>query len=127
MSPLLLFAGILATWRVTHLITAEDGPFNLVARLRQGVGDGFFGDLMDCFYCCSLWVAAPLAYWVGASGVARGVAWLALSGGAILVERLIPERPHRATGPPSASAPVPAAAPETDGADGAEEVASTNT
>lgn len=92
MSALLLFAGILATWRVTHLITAEDGPWNLVARLRQAAGSGFFGDLMDCFYCSSLWVAVPVAYWVGSSWAARGVAWLALSGGAILVERLLPER-----------------------------------
>lgn len=92
MSALLLFAGILATWRVTHLITAEDGPWNLVARLRQAAGSGFFGHLMDCFYCSSMWIALPLAYWVGASWAARGVAWLALSGGAILVERLIPER-----------------------------------
>ena len=93
MNLLLLFAGILATWRVTHLITAEDGPFNLVARLRQGAGNGFWGDLMDCFYCSSMWVALPLAYWVGSGWAARIVAWLALSGGAILVERLIPGRP----------------------------------
>lgn len=92
MSPLLLFAGILATWRVTHLITAEDGPSNVVARLRQAAGNGFLGDVMDCFYCSSMWVAFPMAYWVGSSWAARGVAWLALSGGAILVERLVPER-----------------------------------
>ena len=89
MSALLLFAGLLATWRVTHLITAEDGPWNLVARLRQAAGAGFFGDLMDCFYCTSMWVALPMAYWVGTSWPARGVAWLALSGGAILIERLM--------------------------------------
>ena len=99
MSALLLFAGLLATWRVTHLITAEDGPWNLVARLRQVAGAGFFGDLMDCFYCTSMWVALPMAYWVGTSWPARGVAWLALSGGAILIERLIPDRRDPASGP----------------------------
>ena len=92
MSAILLVASTLATWRVTHLITAEDGPWNLVVRLRQAAGAGFFGDLMDCFYCTSLWVALPMAYWVGTSWTARGVAWLALSGGAILIERLIPDR-----------------------------------
>jgi hypothetical protein len=92
MSALLLFAGLLATWRVSHLITAEDGPWNVVARLRQRAGTGFFGDLMDCFYCTSMWVALPMAYWVGATWAARVVAWLALSGGAILIERLIPDR-----------------------------------
>ncbi|MEP7380228.1 MAG: DUF1360 domain-containing protein [Gemmatimonadota bacterium] len=91
MTPVLFVAATLATWRVTHLITAEDGPFSLVARLRQAAGAGFFGQLMDCFYCASLWVAAPLACWVAGGWTLRLVAWLALSGGAILVERLLPD------------------------------------
>jgi hypothetical protein len=92
MNPLLFVAATLATWRVTHLITAEDGPFDIVARLRQAAGAGFFGQLMDCFYCASLWVAAPLAIWVADGWSARAVAWLALSGGAILLERAFPDR-----------------------------------
>ena len=50
---------VLATWRVTHLLAFEDGPGDVVATLRQRLGNGFFGKLMDCFYCMSLWVAAP--------------------------------------------------------------------
>jgi hypothetical protein len=92
MSGLLLVAGILATWRVTHLIVAEDGPWNVIAHLRRRAGSGFFGNLMDCFYCASIWVALPMAYWVGASWIARLIAWLAISGGAILVERVVPRR-----------------------------------
>lgn len=92
MSTLPFVAAILATWRVTHLITAEDGPWNLVARLRRLAGAGFFGDLMDCFYCSSMWVAAPMAYWVGNDWPARVVAWLAISGGAIILERLVRDR-----------------------------------
>lgn len=92
MNPLLFFVATLATWRVTHLITAEDGPWNIVARLRQAAGAGFFGQLMDCFYCASLWVAAPLALSVASGWDVRLVAWLALSGGAILLERLVPDR-----------------------------------
>lgn len=89
---MLFIASILATWRVSHLITAEDGPFNVVARLRAAAGAGFLGALMDCFYCTSMWVALPLGYWVGHGWVERVVAWLAVSGGAILLERLIPDR-----------------------------------
>lgn len=92
MNAIRLVAGILATWRVAHLITAEDGPWNLVARLRRRAGAGFFGDLMDCFYCTSIWVAVPFAYWVGGEWTSRVVAWLALSGGAILIERALPDR-----------------------------------
>jgi len=78
----------LATWRVTHLLAYEDGPADLIARLRIRVGHGFVGNLLDCFKCLSLWVAAPLALFVAWQPVAFVVAWLALSGGAILLQRL---------------------------------------
>ena len=61
-SPISLVIATLAVWRVTHLFWGEDGPWNLFVRLRRLVGDGFFGSLLDCFYCLSLWMAAPLAW-----------------------------------------------------------------
>ena len=93
MSGGLLVAAILATWRVTHLIAAEDGPWNVIARLRGLAGSGMLGRLMDCFYCLSLWVALPIALALGDDWITRGIAWLALSGGAILLERVVPARP----------------------------------
>jgi hypothetical protein len=87
-----LAAGILATWRVTHLIVEEDGPWDIVARLRRLAGAGVLGQLMDCFYCASLWVALPMAFWIADTWVARIIGWLALSGGAILLERAVPRR-----------------------------------
>jgi hypothetical protein len=89
----MLIAAILATWRVTHLIVAEDGPWNSVARLRRLAGAGALGDLMDCFYCASLWVAAPFALWLHEDWIGRAVVWLAVSGGAIVVERVLPTPP----------------------------------
>ena len=83
----LVFA-VLATWRVTHLLAHEDGPGDLVVRLRARLGRSFVGRLMDCFYCLSLWVAAPLAYFVGRGVVDVLVAWLGLSGAACLLERI---------------------------------------
>lgn len=83
-----LTIAILATWRVTHLLWGEDGPWNALARLRRIAGDGFWGKLLDCFYCLSLWVAAPIAWWTGGQWMERGLVWLALSGGAVLLERL---------------------------------------
>lgn len=79
---------VLATWRVTHLLAYEDGPADLIARVRMRVGEGFLGRLLDCFKCLSLWVAAPLAFFVAWQPVAFVIAWLALSGGAILLQRL---------------------------------------
>jgi hypothetical protein len=91
---------ILATWRVTHLLANEDGPADIVFRLRRRLGEGMIGGLMDCFNCLSLWIAAPLALFVSAAPLTWAVSWLALSGGACLLERLgahagaAPESPH---------------------------------
>jgi hypothetical protein len=83
-----LVLAILGVWRVTHLLWGEDGPGDLVIRLRRLAGDGFFGRVLDCFYCLSLWIAAPFAIAVAQTWPERTLAWLGLSGGAILLERL---------------------------------------
>src|SRR5258708_36255267 len=75
--------GALAVWRLTHLLTCEDGPFDWIARLRSRVGV-----LMDCFYCLSLWIAAPFAALLSSSWREGLILWPALSGAAILVNRL---------------------------------------
>jgi len=78
---------ILATWRVTHLLANEDGPADMIFRIRQRLGSGFFGKLADCFQCLSLWVAIPMAFFVGRDTLEWCVSWLALSGAACLLER----------------------------------------
>jgi hypothetical protein len=88
-----LALGVLTVWRITHLFQAEDGPWNLVVRLRRSVGNGFWGELLDCFYCLSLWVAAPLAIALGNGVKVRLLLWPALSAAAILLERLTADRP----------------------------------
>ena len=89
MNPWLQFIlAVLATWRVTHLLAREDGPGDVLVRLRKWLGNGFAGKLMDCFYCLSFWVAAPLALVVNTKPLELLLVWLALSGGACLLERL---------------------------------------
>ena len=83
-----LTLGALAVWRLTHLLNAEDGPWETVVRLRVWLGPGFWGSLLDCFYCLSLWIALPFALATGQSWWERLVLWPALSAGAILLERL---------------------------------------
>ncbi len=83
--------GILATWRVAHLLAHEDGPWDAVLRLRMALGNGLWGRLVDCFACLSLWVAAPIALAVGRSAGERVLAWLALSGAACLLQRAVRE------------------------------------
>jgi hypothetical protein len=55
-------------------------------------GNTVFGSLLDCFYCLSLWIAAPLAWLLGHMWMERALLWLAFSAGAILLERISAER-----------------------------------
>jgi hypothetical protein len=97
-----LFA--VATWRVTHLLVEEDGPADVVLRLRRAAGAHALGQAMDCFFCASLWVALPFAVeltrepapgapWWRTGASRRGISaervatWCALSGAACLLER----------------------------------------
>jgi hypothetical protein len=82
-----LIIGVLSVWRVTHLLAAEDGPWQVMVRLRRQAGEGFFAELLDCFYCLSILIAAPLAVLIAEGWRERVLLWLALSGGAIVFER----------------------------------------
>jgi len=79
--------GLLTVWRITHLLQAEDGPWDVVIHLRRLAGDGFWGKLMDCFFCLSVWIAAPLAFLLGKSWLERVLLWPSLSAGASLLEQ----------------------------------------
>ena len=89
---------VLAVWRLTHLLNAEDGPWDVIVRLRRLAGNGMPGRLLDCFYCLSIWIAAPFAYFLHGSWGERLLVWPALSAGAILIERITTRTP----GPPAA-------------------------
>ncbi|MGA2349458.1 MAG: DUF1360 domain-containing protein [Terracidiphilus sp.] len=82
-----LVLGVLATWRLTHLLAKEDGPGEIFATLRGWLGNSFIGQLMDCFYCLSLWIAAPIAYLLMNKWREWPLLWLGLSGAACLLER----------------------------------------
>ena len=81
----------LAVWRVTHLLAREDGPGGVIARLRAQAGSGQLGELMDCFDCLSIWVAAPFALLVARRPADRLMSLLALSGAACVLERITAE------------------------------------
>jgi hypothetical protein len=90
--------GSLVTWRLTHLLAEEDGPGDVVLELRRLAGDGGVGKLMDCFYCLSLWVAAPVSLAVAGRTREAPLVCAGLSGAACLLERVtapqVSETPH---------------------------------
>ena len=91
-SPMSLVIAILAVWRVTHLFWGEDGPWDLIVRLRRLAGNSVVGNALDCFYCLSLWIAAPMAWLMGHRWQERVLLWLAFSAGAIFLERISAEQ-----------------------------------
>lgn len=64
----------LATWRLTSMLMSEAGPFDIFVKFRELFGirhydDGsvlsyktnFFCKLLQCVWCCSVWVGAGFA------------------------------------------------------------------
>jgi len=77
---------ILATWRISSLLTYEPGPYKVFERLRAAA-QGELAVGLDCLWCNSIWVGViltavyiTLPVWV--------LLPLAVSTGAILLEEL---------------------------------------
>jgi len=87
MNILYLILSVFAVWRLTHMLSKEDGPFDVFYLVRKKAGAGFFGSLLDCFYCLSIWIALPFGIWLGTTWVEKILVWLALSGAACLLEQ----------------------------------------
>jgi hypothetical protein len=92
MSAIELIVLVLATWRITNIMTEEDGPWDINRRIRRYffAGEfnptdpkfdrftpaeldwwvqipvmptqGFFGKLLTCALCTSVWVGAGLGW-----------------------------------------------------------------
>lgn len=84
-----LVLGVLATHRVSLMISSESGPGRLFRRLRRlpppksATKEG-----LSCQLCVSIWVAALVAVFYGCVGLLDWrfwpLWWLAMSSGAIL-------------------------------------------
>lgn len=79
---------VLAVWRVTHLLVAEDGPWELFVHLRRTASALRLARLASCFYCASLWIAIPFALLIAADWRTIVICIPGLSGGAVILERL---------------------------------------
>lgn len=87
----------LATWRLTHLLSIADGPGDVFKRLRIALGaresvnmgwqsSAFFGRLILCPLCTSVWVAAGLYFMPRIiPEIFPAVVILALSGAASII------------------------------------------
>lgn len=80
--------GTFSVWRITHLLHAEDGPWDVFFRLRVRLGNSFFGQLTDCFYCLSLWISAPFALALGMGFLEKFLLFWAMSGAAMVLQKI---------------------------------------
>ena len=78
----------LATWRFTHLLVAEDGPWNVIRRLRAALSGTILGAALDCFYCTSLLISIPIAALLGRTFLDYVLLWPGLSAAAIFLETI---------------------------------------
>lgn len=79
---------VIVAWRLTHLISAEDGPFDLIIKTRKLAGNSFLGKLMDCFYCLSIWTGLSAAFYAGNNVKEIIILCLYYSGASILLEKI---------------------------------------
>jgi hypothetical protein len=87
-----LVVGVLAAWRITHLLALEDGPFDFVLRLRRALGERALGPPAGL-----LVLPEPVGgsgrgcRYAGGGSVSNAgddlLLWPALSGGALLLQR----------------------------------------
>ena len=84
-----LVAGGLAAYRLSLLITKEDGPFRFLRKLRRlpsRTSSARQG--LSCEWCMSVWISAAVATYLWWLGVFPGpewpLQWLALSGVAVI-------------------------------------------
>ena len=71
----------LATWRLSYMLVTEEGPYQILTRLRARFA---LGGLTDCIYCMSVWVA--LLMWLTWQTDAYPVVMvLAISGAAMML------------------------------------------
>ena len=74
-----------AVYRATYMVSQEDGPFTVFARLRFAMEDNTIGDMLKCVYCVSVWFAGlfllyyelPLYDWfIGTLAVSALAMWI---------------------------------------------------
>lgn len=93
MTPLLFLAAVLATYRLSLMVSKESGPMRIFRKLRHlpeprsSAREG-----LSCPLCTSVWFSALVTgylAWLGSfPGAEWPLWWLAFSGGAVLLHLL---------------------------------------
>lgn len=87
MDVMLFALGALAVYRLSRMISDEEGPFAVFTKLR-GVfpPTDWVGRGMECIMCISVWVALPIACYIDWTWTTP-LTWLALSGVTVIIRK----------------------------------------
>ena len=79
MNLLAVVIGAIAAYRVSYMITREEGPLGVFALVRERIDPHqktWIGRGLNCILCVSFWVTLTVALVIGASWLE----WLAMAG-----------------------------------------------
>jgi hypothetical protein len=94
MNWLIFLISVLATYRVSLMMSSEEGPLAIFARMRRKVPPKTNpGRGIRCFICWSVWIAAAITlylFWLGTiTKEIWPLYWLALSGAAVVIHEIL--------------------------------------
>jgi hypothetical protein len=93
MDALWLLIALLATWRLSVMLTREEGPFKIMVVARSILyKTKQLSALADCIFCASVWIGLGCTVLVLIPYIRWWLVPFALSGGAILVDGLFRNR-----------------------------------
>lgn len=81
---------LLAVYRVSHLLTQEDGPFDLFSTLREKLGQAtWVGRGAACLLCVSFWLSALPAFYLARTYVEFALYWGGIAGGVLVIRKYL--------------------------------------
>lgn len=87
MQPMIFLLACLAVYRLSRMLSDEEGPFEVFTTIRTlGKPETWIGRGLACIICLSVWIALPFALWIDYSGD-WVLTWLALSGVTVLLRK----------------------------------------
>lgn len=80
-----LIIAALFVYRLARMLAEEEGPFKVFTWLRERAPTGtWIARGVECIMCLSVWVALPVAYYIGGDWI---LTWLALSAVAVIIKK----------------------------------------
>jgi hypothetical protein len=78
----------LAVYRISYMIALEEGPFGMIASIRERIDPNqtsWLGRGVRCVACVSFWLSLIAALMIQATALE----WLGIAGGVLLIHRAV--------------------------------------